>query len=121
MKRLLVSVMLLLPLSVFGAHMDVLEFELKDGCSFSTYMGIVNDFNSWGKEYGYEAKIAVPLQSEDLTVMYWLGTSADVATFGKAWDTWRDALNDPNSTPAKLSARFTECSDNISRQGYDIY
>ncbi len=121
MKRLLISVMLLLPLTAFGAHMDVIEFELLEGCSFSKYMEIVGDFNQWGESYGYKAEIAVPVQSDNLTSMYWLGTSANAASFGKTWDAWRDAMDDPDSEPAKLWARFLICEENITRNGYDLY
>ena len=121
MKRLLASVMLLLPLSAMGDHMDVIEFKLLEGCTFPQYMEIVNDFNKWGKGYGYNAEVAVPLQSDNLTSMFWLGTTANAAAFGKAWDAWRDALDDSNSEPAKLWARFSACSKNLSRNGYDIY
>lgn len=53
--------------------------------------------------------------------MYWLGTSANAATFGKTWDAWRDAQGDTNSVLAKLQARFSACETNVSRTGYDIY
>ena len=121
MKKLFLIMLLSLPIPAFAEHMDVIEFKLLEGCSFDKYMAIVKDFNVWGKTVGYNAQVAVPLQSENLTSMYWLGTSADAATFGKAWDTWRDDLADPNSTPAKLWARFVECSANLSRNGYDVY
>ncbi len=121
MKKLLLSALLLLPLSAFGDHMDVIEFELRDDCSFSTYMGIVNDFNKWGEDYGYHAQIAMPLQNENLTSHFWLGTSANAAAFGKAWDAWRDAQSDADSVEAKLNVRFDACSKNLSRHGYDIY
>ena len=121
MKKLIIIALLTLPLPAFAEHMDVIEFKMLEGCSWDKYMAIVKDFNEWGKKYGYNAQVAVPLQSENLTSMYWLGTSADAATFGKAWDAWRDAQADPDSTPAKLWARFVECTTNISRRGYDIY
>lgn len=121
MRKMLFAVALLLPLPILADHMDVIEFKLKEDCSVSKYMQIVADFNDWGKTVGYRAKIAVPLQSNNLVSWYWLGTSADAATFGKAWDTWRDAQDNPDSVPAKLQARFAECSENIGRRGYDIY
>ena len=121
MKRLLLSILLLVPLSAFGDHMDVIEFELKEGCTFSKYLEIVADFNKWGANNGYHAKVASPVQSNNLTSLYWLGTSADATSFGKAWDTWRDAQSNANSEEAKLNVRFEECSKNIGRRGYDIY
>lgn len=121
MIKKLIAVALLLPLPAVAEHMDVIEFQMKEGCSFGEYMEIVADFNKWGKSYGYQTKIAVPLQSSNLVSMYWLGTSANAAAFGKAWDAWRDGQSDPDSVPAKLQARFSNCEDNVGRRGYDIY
>lgn len=121
MKKIIMIALLALPFPAVAEHMDVIEFKMLDGCSLSTYMDIVEDFNDWGKKYGYKAKVAVPLQSNNLTSMYWLGTSADAASFGKAWDAWRDAQDDPDSTAAKLAARFAKCTENVGRRGYDIY
>ena len=121
MKRIILAIAFLLPMSASAEHMDVIEFKMLEGCSFEKYMEIVSDFNDWGKNYGYNAKVAVPLQGENLVSYYWLGTSKDAATFGKAWDAWRDALGDADSTPAKLWARFQECTLNLGRWGYDVY
>ena len=121
MRKILLAAALLLPLPALAEHMDVIEFKLKEECSVSEYMEIVADFNKWGKSVGYQAKVAVPVQSNNLVSWYWLGTSANAATFGKAWDTWRDAMGNPDSTPANLQARFAKCSENIARRGYDVY
>lgn len=101
--------------------MDVIEFKMLDGCSMEKYMAIVSDFNEWGEDYGYNAQIAIPLQSSNLTSYYWLGTSKDAASFGKAWDAWRDGLADDDSGPAKLAARFAECTENVGRRSYDLF
>ncbi|MFZ2508988.1 MAG: hypothetical protein WAW79_11025 [Steroidobacteraceae bacterium] len=53
--------------------------------------------------------------------MTWLGRSANAATFGKAWDAWRDALSNPDSVPAKLWVRFLKCGVNLNRSGFDTY
>ena len=121
MKKVMLAFLLLVPLSASAEHMDVIRFKMVEGCSFAQYMEVVNDFNDWGKGYGYNAKVAVPLQNDDLESYYWLGMSKDAATFGKAWDAWRNGLGDPNSTPAKLAARFAECTTNVGRWGYDVY
>jgi hypothetical protein len=92
-----------------------------EGCSVDQYMAIVKDFNEWGEDYGYAAKIAFPVQSNNLTSMFWLGTSANAAAFGKAWDAWRDGLGDADSAPAKLAARFAACTENLGRRGYDVF
>jgi hypothetical protein len=121
MKRIFLAIVFFVPMSVSADYLDVIEFEMLEGCSFDKYLEIVSDFNDWGDDYGYHAKVAVPLQSDDLTSYYWLGSSKDAATFGKAWDAWRDALGKPESTPAKLWARFQECNQNLGRWGYDVY
>lgn len=122
MKRLLLAAALLLPTPAFADSLDVIQVKLKSTCNLTTYMGIVADFNtSWGKAHGYNARIAVPLHSSDLTIISWLGTTANAETFGKAWDSWRDSLRDANSTAAKLQARFSDCSDNVTRRSYDVF
>jgi len=121
MRKTFLAMLLCLPLTAFGDYMDVIQVKLVDGCTFDTYMQITSDFNKWGEKNGYLARVAMPLQNEDLTTFYWLGESENAAAFGKAWDTWRDAQSDPDSTPAKLWARFQACSVNLGRWGYDLY
>lgn len=125
MKKLLIAAFAAAPFAMAapaGAeHWDVIAFEMTGECSFEKYLGIVKDFNVWSEEYGYNAKVAVPLQNEDLTTYYWVGSSANAAAFGGAWDAWRDDLADPKSTPSKLQARFAECSSNQRRVGYDVF
>ncbi|MGR8950016.1 MAG: hypothetical protein ACU84Q_18390 [Gammaproteobacteria bacterium] len=121
MKKLLICYMLTLPFSALAEHLDVIEIEMTGKCSHAQYMTIVGDFNKWGEAHGYQAKIAVPLQSNNVTSTFWIGTTANAATFGKAWDAWRDAHSDSNSEPSKLTARLRECSTTLSRRGYDAY
>ena len=122
MRVLLAMLLLALPMAATADHLDVIEFKLNDGCNFNTYMAIANDFNTqWGSQNGYHAEVLMPIQSQNLVSMYWIGRSKDAAAFGKAWDTWRNAQADPNSVPSKLWARFLACSTNLSRRGYDVY
>ena len=122
MKKLLILILLLSPSLVLAEYIDVIQFKLTGECSFSEYLEIKNDFNSqWGEANGYSSQVLMPLQNDNLVSMYWVGTAKNAAAFGAAWDTWRDALGDPDSIPAKLSARFQVCSENISRHGYDAY
>ena len=122
MRKIIFAVLLCTPLAAFAAgHMDVIKMELKEGCSLAELVEITADFNQWGADYGYHARIAAPLQNDDLTHLYWLGESANAATFGAAWDAWRDAQSDVDTAAAQLGARFDECATNISRTGYDLY
>lgn len=122
MKKLLfAAAILLVPGAASADHADVIGFKLTESCSFSKYMAIVGDFNKWGAKNGYQAKVFMPLQSNDLSIYYWVGTTKNAAAFGAAWDAWRDALGNPSTDAAKLQARFTECSVNVSRDSYDVY
>jgi len=121
MKKLIAAALLLAPVAASADYVDVIEFKLKDGCDFSTYMAIVKDFNAYAKDLGYEAEIAVKLHHPDPTTHLWLGRSANAKSFGKAWDTYRAALSDPASTPYKLQQRFGACGENVSRRSYDSY
>jgi hypothetical protein len=122
MKKILIIALSVLPFVAYADHLDVIQFELKEGCSFSEYLEIKNDFNAnWGNKYGYSADVLSPLQSHDLTSLYWIGRSADAASFGRAWDAWRNETADSDSVAGKLQARFAECSKNVGRRSYDIY
>lgn len=122
MIRKLVILIAMAPALAAADHIDVIEVKLNDDCPLSKYVAIKDDFNSqWGSRNGYSSEVLVPIQSQNLTSLFWVGRSANAAAFGKAWDTWRAALSDPDSTPAKLWARFQECGMNLGRRGYDTY
>lgn len=123
MKKWVILTALLFPFATFADHMDVIQMKLLEDCSISEYVEIMRDFNEqWAKDYGYEAELAVPLQSQNLVSLFWVGRSANAEAFGKAWDAWRDAQSDADSLAAKLQARFNECGEfNEARRSYDIY
>lgn len=117
MRKLLIAALLLFPSAAFAGHEVTTEINLKDGCSLEKYMAITKDFNEWGKTVGYTAEVVMPIKMGKITSMLWRGTSADAATFAKAWEAWREALADPDSTPSGLLARFDECEENFGRRG----
>ena len=122
MKKLILTLLICLPVSAFAGHLDVIEFELTDSCTLDEYLQIAKDFNEqWAADKGYSSRIAVPIQSDNLTSLFWVGTSESTAAFGAAWDTWRDELSDPDSIASKLWVRFQACSVNIKRTAYDFY
>jgi hypothetical protein len=87
-KKILTAVLLALPMAAAADHLDVIEFKLDEGCSFATQLQIMKDFNTqWGEKNGYKAEILMPIQSQNLVSLFWVGRSKDAATFGKAWDT----------------------------------
>lgn len=122
MKKLIAIALLALPMGAAADHLDVIEFKLNDGCSFSTYIQIVKDFNAqWAAKNAYKAEVLTPIQSNNLESMFWIGRSKDAAAFGKAWDTWRTEIADANTVAGKLDARFAACVTNLGRRGYDIH
>ncbi len=122
MKKLLFAFLLVLPIGAFADHIDVIEVQLNEGCSMSTYLAIKDDFNEqWAKEYNYHAEVLVPIQSNNLTSLFWVGRSANTAVFGKAYDQWTTDLMDPDSVASKLVARFEECTDSLGRRGYVVH
>jgi hypothetical protein len=121
MKVLLITALLVLPLTASAEYMDAIEVTINEDCSVAEYVAIKNDFNSqWGEANGYLAEIATPIQGPSLTSVFWVGRTANATAFGQAWDTWRTALEDPESTASKLSARLTKCSTNMNRSGFDL-
>ena len=122
MNKLIVIAALLLPASAMANTLDVISSKLKSGCTFPAYAAITKDFNeSWGKAHGYNAQLMLPVHSPDSSLVIWVGTTASAEAFGKAWDIWRNALSNPNSTEAKLQTRFDACSVQVSRASYDTY
>ena len=122
MKKLLLAILLISPISVLAEHIDVIEVKLNDGCSVPEYVAIKDDFNEqWGAKNGYRSEVLVPIQSNNLISLFWVGRTDNAAAFGNAWDQWRDDLADPDSVAAKLWARFLDCSTNVGRRGYDVY
>jgi len=123
MKKVFLIALLSFPFAALADHMDVIQMTIGENCSVAQYVAIMKDFNEqWGADYGYAAELAVPLQSNDLVSVYWVGRSANAEAFGKAWDAWRDAQADPTSEAAKLQARFNACGEsNEARRSYDVY
>lgn len=122
MKNILAIILLTVPMVAAADYVDVIEYKLNDGCTFEKELQITKDFNAqWGAKNGYKAELLRPVQSHDLVALYWVGRTKDAASFGKAWDSWRNELADPNSVAGKLAARFQACGTNVSRSGYDVY
>lgn len=122
MKNLFAAALIALPMAAMADHLDVIEVKLNADCSVDTYLQIARDFNTqWASKHDYRSEVLVPIQSHNLDSLYWIGRSKTTAGFGKAWDTWRDDLKNPDSVASKLWARFSKCSMNVSRRAYDVY
>ncbi len=111
--------MLAFPMIASADYMDVIEFKLKDGCNMAKYMEIVKEFNVVAAENGYKAEILSPLQHNNLESRVWVGRTKNAESFGKAWDVYRAAQADANSSRGKLGARFAACSTLVARRSYE--
>ncbi|MFT5521316.1 MAG: hypothetical protein ACI9IA_001917 [Enterobacterales bacterium] len=123
-KTLFITLIILIsiPLYAFGGHLDVIQVELKEGCAFNQYLAIAKDFNDkWAKDYDYHAEILMPVQSNDLKSLFWVGRSSGAVAFGKAWEAWVRDLGKSDSVAAKLNTRFENCGKNMSRRSYGVY
>ena len=119
MKKLIALFALALPMAAQADYLDVISSKLNPGCTMDKYLQIVQDFrDQWANDRGYKVEILFPLQSRDLGTFYWVGRATSAEAFGKGLDAWVTAQSDPNSAPAKLMARFRECTTSESRAGY---
>ena len=119
MKKLMLLFVLAFPMASQADYLDVIAGKLNAGCTMGKYLQIVQDFrDQWANERGYKVEILVPAQSSDLGTFYWVGRISNAEAFGKGLDAWSSAQSDPNSGPAKLMARFRECTTSESRAGY---
>jgi hypothetical protein len=115
----IVAVMFTAPISTSADMLDVIRSSLKDGCSMEKYLAIIDDFNAYYKDRGYQTEILQPLHSElGSGVVIWVGRATSFEAFGKAYDHWEAELDRPGSTVSKLSARFGECTTTLSRASY---
>jgi hypothetical protein len=122
MKKLLTGAALFAAATAAHAeYLDVIAFQMTGECTFAEYMETVNEFNEWAEPRGYTAQVLMPLSSDNLQTYYWVGTSADAAVFGKAYEEWLDGMGDSKSAPSRLNARFGECVNNMSRSSYHAY
>ena len=119
MKKLMLLFVLAFPMASHADYLDVIAGKLNPGCTMDKYLQIVQDFrDQWANERGYKVEILVPMQSRDLGTFFWVGRISSAEAFGKGLDAWVSAQSDPNSGPAKIMARFRECTTNESRAGY---
>ena len=119
MKKTMALLLLAVPAVACADYVDVLSAKLKEGCSVATLQLIVKDFNeTWAKEGTYKAELLVPMMSQDVNTVYWVGRTKDAETFGKGVERWRREAMDANSVAGKLSARMSQCVNWGSRGGF---
>jgi hypothetical protein len=119
MRKLIAVLLLAVPSIALADYVDVLSAKLNAGCSVATFQQIVTDFNAtWATEGTYKAELLVPLTSEHLGTLYWVGRIKDAEAFGKGLERWNKEAADPASVAGKLSARMQQCVTFGSRAGF---
>ena len=122
MKKIVALLLVALPAVAAADYVDVLSARLKDGCSVATFGQIVKDFNAtWAKEGTYKAELLVPMMSQDVQTLYWVGRTKDAEAFGKGLERWYREAMDPNSDAGKLNARMNQCVTWGSRGGFTTF
>jgi hypothetical protein len=107
------------PLAASAQYIDAIGNRLNDGCDLDKYLAVVEEFRGvmTSQGYSYTVEIAQPLTGDDLTMIWWVGRTKDLATYGTEYSKWEAALQNPSSPEAKVSAKLTACSTNVSRSG----
>lgn len=119
MRKLIAVLLLGMPAIALADYVDVLSAKLNDGCSLATFQQIVRDFNAtWATEGTYKAELLVPMMSQDVGTLYWVGRVKDAEAFGKGLERWNKEAADPASVAGKLSARMQQCVTWGSRAGF---
>jgi hypothetical protein len=119
MKKLITIFLLAFPAVAMADYVDVLSAKLKDGCSIATFQQIVADLNAtWAQGGDYKAQLLVPVMSEDLHTLYWVGRAASAEAYGRSLDRWVKEANDPGTVTGKLNERMNACVAWVGRAGF---
>lgn len=107
------------PIAAGAQYVDVIVNSMNDGCPLDKYLGHVEEFRGVMKSenYSYTVEILQPLMGDDVSVIYWVGRTADLATFGAEYTRWEQALENAGSPESKVNAKLNECTTNVSRSG----
>ena len=97
---------------------DVLEITLSEKCTVEKYLNLVDDFNEYYKDKGYQAEILLPLHTENQAAIFWIGRTKNNEDFGKAYDHWLAGQAQDGSAVDKLSDRFADCGTTTSRSSF---
>jgi hypothetical protein len=106
------------PLAANAQYIDAISNKLIGTCTLDQYLGVIEEFRGVMKSegYSYTVEIMQPLTG-DLGVIWWVGRTKDLATYGTEYTRWETALGTAGSPEAKVSAKLNACAENVSRQG----
>jgi hypothetical protein len=110
--------MLLAPQVARADYLDVITTRLGD-CSLEKYLTLVDEFRGVMKQqkYPYTVEIAVPLINNDLDAVYWIGRTADLASFATGVTRWEGEIAKKGTPEAKVNEKLDACGENVSRSG----
>lgn len=111
--------LLVAPLTASADYLDVIGNKLNDGCSLEQYLSGVEAFRGVMKAegYSYTVEIGQPHTGEDLTIIWWIGRTKDLATYATDYSRWEKALTKSGSPESKVNEKLSKCSTNVSRNG----
>ena len=122
MKKLLIIV---LGISAFGLkadmqYMDVIKMELTGNCSLTEIASIKDDFNKILKDQGqdYQAEIWQPIESDDTTVVYWVGKAPNFPDFAQEFTDYFEQATKGNTPEARIEESMLNCRTELSRSGF---
>ena len=125
MKKLLIIV---LGISVFGLkadmqYMDVIKYELTGNCSISEIASIKDDFNKILKDQGqdYQAEIWQPIESDDTTVVYWVGKAPNFPDFAQEFTDYFEQATKGDTPEAGIEESMLNCRTELSRSGFLVH
>jgi hypothetical protein len=122
MRKLIASLLLVVPTVACADYVDVLSAKLKDGCNVATLAQIVKDFNAtWAKDGAYKAELLVPMMSQDLGTVYWVGRIKDAGAFGNGLERWNKESTDASSDAGQIRVRMERCVTWGSRGGFTTF
>jgi hypothetical protein len=106
------------PLAASAQYIDAISNKLIGTCTLDQYLGVIEEFRGVMKSegYTYTVEIMQPLTG-DLGVVWWVGRTKDLATYGTEYTRWETALGTAGSPEAKVNAKLDACAENVTRQG----
>jgi len=118
-RILLFAFLLIGPQVAQADYVDVITNKLTGDCTMEKYLATVDDFRGvmTAQGYSYTVEVLVPVTGSDLSSVFWVGRTKDLATFGAEYSKWLTALGKSGSPESKANASLNECATNVSRSG----
>jgi hypothetical protein len=121
-KRHVLAASLLLVSSIASAeYMHVVTFKLKPDCTRNEVGLVVYEAGQWGREMGLESRVAYPVYSGNPDENHWILSTRDSEAWGKAWNTWRNAIIAEDPLVTKINDAFEQCAERVRSEAFQVY